>query len=138
MVQSAYSSVEIGKFLRNLRTSAKPKLSQKDAAKAVGCSVPLVSRFEKGERSPSPAQLATFARIYGVDRRFVLLRAGVLELPGFEAMMERIESRQALDRAVELAAQPGEFRNLLLQATDEELRQIARFLAWLRFPLPVV
>lgn len=136
MVQTPLTSVELGRFLKSLRRSAR--LTQKDAARVLDCSDTLISRFEKGKRTPNPPQLATLARAYGVDRHFVLLRAGVLELPGFEEMLRHSEHREALERALEFASQPGGGGQLLSGATAEERRQVARFLAWLRFPSPVL
>ena len=57
-------------WLRDLRK--RVRLSQADLAQRLNVDISLISRWEKGERQPSPDQLRAFARIVGVSLDFLL------------------------------------------------------------------
>ena len=84
-----------------------------------------VSKFERGLHTPSPQHLRALADAYGVDRHFVLLYAGYLELPGFEVLLSAGDEQSALDL-------------LFKEASRDERRVLAKHLAWLRMGVPMI
>ena len=70
------------RYLRRMREQAG--LSIRQAAPALGLSVPYLSRFETGgpAKPPEVTRLFAMADLYGIDRREMLSEAGVhLDLP---------------------------------------------------------
>ena len=89
--------------LADLRKRAR--LTQADLAKRLGVDTSLVSRWEKGDRQPSPQQLMEFARAVGVTLDF-LLNAEVRPEFQFRARQTLTAAQNAeLDRAELDAAQ---------------------------------
>lgn len=114
---------DLGRFLRKMREDAG--LTQTQVQKLTGIDSPRISRFERGNRVPDPGQLVNLANAYGVDRHFVLLRAGIVELPGFESLIDEAEEAVALDK-------------IFSEATLEERRELAKHLARIRIASPLV
>ena len=114
---------DLGRFLRKMREDAG--LTQAEAEALTGIDAPRISRFERGVRTPDAGHLVSLANAYEVDRHFVLLRAGIVQLPGFDILMGEAEEVVALDR-------------LFAEATADERRELAKHLAWLRIASPLV
>jgi transcriptional regulator with XRE-family HTH domain len=73
---------EFPAYLRRMRERAG--LSIRQAAPALGLSVPYLSRFETGgpAKPPEVTRLFAMADLYGIDRREILVNAGVkLDIP---------------------------------------------------------
>lgn len=98
---------EFPNYLR--RTREKAGLSVRQAAPAIGVSVPYLSRLETGgpAKRPDVQRLYRMADVYGVDRRAMLKNAGVqVELPPELAHFDKLDSQFAaimLDPAVKPA-----------------------------------
>jgi transcriptional regulator with XRE-family HTH domain len=75
--------LEFAQLLLDARLEAG--LSQATVAARISVHATLVSKFETGDRLPSPAHLRSLARVYGVSHVDLMWRAGYLELPGFGA-----------------------------------------------------
>ena len=110
-------------YLRHLRD--KQGVSQSRVSSLTGLDKSLISRFETGDRTPSPDQLVRLAGAYEVDRNFMLMSAGLLELPGFEVLTQDSTSEDKLDA-------------LLTGAKLEEKRELVKHLAALRTTSPIV
>lgn len=98
---------EFPNYLR--RTREKAGLSVRQAAPAIGVSIPYLSRLETGgpAKRPDVQRLYRMADVYGVDRRAMLINAGVkVELPPELAYFDKLDSQFAaimLDPAVKPA-----------------------------------
>lgn len=98
---------EFPNYLRRVREKAG--LSVRQAAPAIGVSVPYLSRLETGgpAKRPDVQRLYRMADVYGVDRRTMLKNAGVqLELPPELAVFDKLDSQFAaimLDPAIKPA-----------------------------------
>ena len=114
---------DLPQFLRRLRQLAG--LSLRQAQSKSGLARGTISKLENGKLSASPSYLTLLAQAYGVDRNFVLMHAGIVQLPGFEVLMRDVVTITALD-------------DLLQSATLEEKRQLAKYLASLRMTSPLV
>jgi transcriptional regulator with XRE-family HTH domain len=87
---------EFPNYLR--RTREKAGLSVRQAAPAIGVSVPYLSRLETGgpAKRPDVQRLYRMADVYGVDRRAMLVNAGVkVELPPELAYFDKLDSQFA-------------------------------------------
>lgn len=105
---------DLPEFLKGIRL--RSGVRQNAVAGLAGSTV---SRFESGERTPRPEQLALLAEAYRVDRHFLLLYADILEFPGFELLKGEPDEEYAL----------GE---LLKETTINERRLLIKYLAGLR------
>ena len=114
---------KLPEFLKWLRR--RSELSIREAAERSELNRGTISQLENGKRPATPDYLAALAAAYQVDRHYVLLYAGIIELPGFEILMEETEESCALDR-------------LLAQANLDEKRQLAKHLASLRMTSPLM
>lgn len=112
----------LGEYLRWIRLRAD--LSLRQAQKATDINYSSISRFEGGGRPPSPLQLRKLALAYDVDVTFVLIRAGYLELPGFDEMRGDSEDER--------------LASLLELASLDEKRELVRHLVSLRLTGPLV
>lgn len=98
---------EFPNYLRRVREKAG--LSVRQAAPAIGVSVPYLSRLETGgpAKRPDVQRLYRMADVYGVDRRAMLKNAGVqVELPPELAVFDKLDSQFAaimLDPAIKPA-----------------------------------
>lgn len=98
---------EFPNYLR--RTREKAGLSVRQAAPEIGVSVPYLSRLETGgpAKRPDVQRLYRMADVYGVDRRAMLINAGVkVELPPELAYFDKLDSQFAaimLDPAIKPA-----------------------------------
>ena len=115
----------LGTHLRLVREQTPQRLSVRRAATAAGMDHSVLSRFESGERKPQPEHLRALADAYGAPPEWLLLQAGVMELPGFEELLQAGGDADALDR-------------LFLAANIEEKRELARHLAALRTTGPLI
>lgn len=87
---------EFPNYIRRARERAG--LSIRQAAPALGVSVAYLSRLENGgpARSPNIERLYRMADVYGVDRRTMLLNAGVhVEVPPELARYDKLDSQFA-------------------------------------------
>jgi len=80
-------NIQLGIFLRKARIEILPRMTQRAAATASGMNATLLSKFEAGERRPSPEQLERLAITYRVTPLFALGKAGYLKFPGFEDLL---------------------------------------------------
>lgn len=98
---------EFPNYLR--RTREKAGLSVRQAAPEIGVSIPYLSRLETGgpAKRPDVQRLYRMADVYGVDRRAMLINAGVkVELPPELAYFDKLDSQFAaimLDPAIKPA-----------------------------------
>ena len=100
-------------------------LTVREAERRSGFNRGTISALESGRRTATPVYLIGLAAVYGVDRLFVLMHAGLVELPGFERLVQEAQSVAALD-------------DLLTSATREEKLALAKHLASLRITSPWV
>ena len=108
---------DLRSYLRSAREAAG--LTQKETAARSGLDKTLISHLETGKKRIRSHHLLRLAGAYKVDRHFVLLFAGIMELSGFDILMREAERGPALDA-------------LLIGATLPEKRQLAMYLASLR------
>ena len=103
---------EFPNYIRRVRERAG--LSIRQAAPALGVSVAYLSRLENGgpARSPNMERLYRMADVYGVDRRTMLVNAGVhVEVPPELARYDKLDSQFAaamLDPTIKPALLTGE------------------------------
>ena len=79
-------------------------MSQKAAATRMGISSSLVSKWEKGERTPDEAQLWELARIYGVDPAFLREGARAVTFQPRSMVARKSDEKQGLGAALNDAA----------------------------------
>lgn len=81
--------------LRSLREATRPRISQTDAARAIGASQNKISRAETGLWLLTPEQVATLARLYGAEP------AEARQLRGWAAALAPnvVDSRMVLQRS---------------------------------------
>ena len=115
---------KLGVYLKHLREGAR--MSLRDAETKCGINYSLICRIERGQVVANPSQLELFAKGYRVEKNFVLLQAGVVELSGFSKLMR--------------AASPtsGDLDAILKSTTEAEKRELVKHLAALRFTSPML
>jgi len=86
----------LGQRLRALREQAPSSLTQRKLAGVLGGSASMISMEENGERLPSSARLARYARLFCTARSFT--DDGLRLLPDAELTEEEIEQLQELER----------------------------------------
>ncbi len=114
----------LGAHLRRVREE-QTVLSLREAATAARLDQSVLSRLETGERKAQAHHLLALARAYAVPSNWLLLQAGIMEIPGFEELLKAPDAVAALDQ-------------LLLRASIEEKRELARHLAALRTTAPLI
>ena len=110
---------EIAKYLTDRRKDLG--LTQKEAAKKIGKERSYLCAFERGKRRPPPHILRALAGIYDILPEDLLKKAGLIELPLLDAIRTPDEVSD----------------NILSDTTEEERRELKRYLAFLRLGHPV-
>jgi transcriptional regulator with XRE-family HTH domain len=124
----------LGSELRNLRRMRG--LSLKAVADPAGVSAPYLQKLERdGVDSPSPHRLHALARVLGVEYADLLLLAGY-PLPEASSGDVPPGRRPSRSRAGALTSAKGSLLRRAFQSedqvSDDELEQLARYLAFLR------
>lgn len=79
----------LGKRLQEQRMNLK--ISQKEAASAVGCSASIISNYESGERTPSVEALISLAGLYHCSTDYLL---GIDKTPVTALDVSMLDSKQ--------------------------------------------
>jgi transcriptional regulator with XRE-family HTH domain len=93
--QDLPAASRLGQRLRTLREQAPSSLTQRKLAGVLGGSASMISMEENGERLPSSARLARYARLFCTPRSFT--DDGLRLLPDAELTKEEIEQLQDLE-----------------------------------------
>ena len=106
---------------KELRSSRK--LSQQELADKLGISKSSVNMYERGEREPGLEMLETIADFFNVDMDYLLGKT----LTANQALEHKEKSTPQTERDV----LKQKIIELLAQLNEEELKEAARYLAYL-------
>ncbi len=127
-------------FSNNLtRVRERLGMSQKAAATRMGISASLVSKWEKGERTPDEAQLWELSRIYGVDPAFLREGARVVAFQPRSMVANNADEKHGMGTALndaavqihslytvwELAGEMPQRLSLCLEYSEPRLEELA-------------
>ena len=107
--------------LKQLRQEAD--LSQAEFAKQIGTSKSSVNMYERGEREPGLEMLENIADLFNVDMDYLLGKSQTANM----ALSNKEKSTPQTERDV----LKQKIIELLSQLTDDELKEAARYLAFL-------
>ena len=114
----------MSKFSERFKTLRKSrKLSQQELAERLNTSKSSVHMYERGEREPGLEMLENIADFFNVDMDYLLGKS--------QTVNKALSSKEKSTPQTERDVLKQRIIELLSQLTDDELKEAARFLAYL-------
>lgn len=114
----------MSKFSERFKTLRKSrKLSQQELAERLNTSKSSVNMYERGEREPGLEMLENIADFFNVDMDYLLGKS--------QTVNKALSSKEKSTPQTERDVLKQRIIELLSQLTDDELKEAARFLAYL-------